>query len=165
MSIYNKPDVKSKIGENSPSFIHKKNNSLNFSENKGKFSQDNLNKTTKNKLELKNPQNNRTESFINYMSVNSNINKLLTTTNKNNRKIEININKNHSPTSRLNKPNGENIILLKHKQSTSQSNMKNKISLNDKNNNKECNIIINNNINNSKEKNKNINININISKK
>ena len=112
MSIYNKPDVKSKIGENSPSFIHKKNNSLNFSANKGKFSQDNLNKTTKNKLELKNPQNNRTESFINYMSVNSNINKLLTTTNKNNRKIEININKNHSPTSRLNKPNGENIILL-----------------------------------------------------
>ena len=136
MSVYNKPDVKSKIVANTPSFVHKKNNSLNFSANTGKFLQDKLNINTKNKLELKNPQNSNTENNINYMSGNSNINKLLTTTNKNNRKIEINIDKNYSPTSRLNKLNGENIILLKHKQSTSQNNMKNKISLNDKNNNK-----------------------------
>ena len=64
-------------------------NSLNFSANKGKFSQDNLNKTTKNKLELKNPQNSNTENNINYMSGNSNINKLLTTTNKNNIKMKL----------------------------------------------------------------------------
>ena len=33
MSVYNKPDFKSKIGSNTPSFVHKKNNSLNFSTN------------------------------------------------------------------------------------------------------------------------------------
>ena len=176
MSVYNKPDFKSKIGSNTPSFVHKKNNSLNFSTNTGRFLQENVNKLVKNKLELNNTQNNNTENNIvnhnNYMNSNSNINKLLTTTNKNNRKIEINLNKNYSPTSRLNKTSGDNIILLKHKQCTSQTNINHNKITPKENNNKECNIIINNNINNEKEKNNeknknlnNINININISKK
>ena len=60
--------------------------------------------------------------------------------------IMINLNKNYSPTARLNKINRDNIILLKHKQSTSTNNI---------NNSKNCNIIINNNIDtntNTKEK-------------
>ena len=120
MSVYNKPDIKLKIGANASSFIHKKTNSLSFSSNTGKFLQDNSNKVSENKLQLKNTSKDNIENNVinNYES--SNINKLLTTTNKSNKKIEININKNYSPTSRLNKSGGENIILLKHKHSTSQ---------------------------------------------
>ena len=107
MSVYNKPDLKTKIGSNTQSFTHKKNNSHNFTSNTGRFLQENSNKIIKNKLELNNTQNNNTENNIvnnnNYMGPNSNISKLLTTTNKNNRKIEINLNKNYSPTSRINK--------------------------------------------------------------
>ena len=138
MSVFNKPDDKTKIVSNTPSVNHKKNNSLNFPTNTGKFAQDNINKTFKNKLDIKNTSNDNIENNVinNDVNENSNINKLLTTTNKNSKKIEININKNYSPTTRLNRPNGKNIILLKDKQSTSQSNMNNKISLNDKNNNK-----------------------------
>ena len=178
MSVYNKPDFKANYGTNTPSYTHKKNNSLNFTTNPGKFLQDNANKFQKTKLELKtNPKSNENAEnniikYNNYMTSNPNINKLLTSTNKNNRRIEINLNKNYSPTSKLNKSTGENIILLRHKQSTSQNNINNKISHNENNSNKECNIIINNNINDTKDKfnNKdknlnNINININISKK
>ena len=171
MSVYNKPDFKSKIGS-TPSFIHKKNNSQNFTSNAGRFIRDNSIKLWKNKLEINNTQTNNTENnIVNNMNSNSNINKLLTTTNKNNRKIEINLNKNYSPTSRLIKTSGENIILLNNKQCTSQTNINHSHKISNKNNdNKECNIIINNNINNEKNdvKNKNlsnINININISKK
>ena len=160
MSVYNKPELYSKISPNSPTFIHKKNNSLNFSTNTGKFLE-NSNKYTKNKLELKTNQNSNTENNIvnpnNYMTANSNINKLLTTTNKNNRKIEINFNKNYSPTSRLNKSGGDNIILLKHKQCTSQTNINPRKTTLKGNGDKECNIIINNNINNEKDKNNNKN--------
>ena len=175
MSVYNKPDFIPKNGSNTPAFSHKKNNSLNFSANAGGFLQETSNKTTKNKLEINSSKNINSENNIvnhnNFMTSNSNINKLLTTTNKNNRKIEINLNKNYSPTSRLNKSSGDNVILLNHKQCTSQTNINHK-NIPKENNNKECNIIINNNINNEKEKNEgknknlnNINININISKK
>ena len=156
MSIYNKPDLNSKLGSVTPSYIHKKTNSLNFGSNTGRFLQENNNKLSKKKLELNQNQGNNTEN-----NINQNINKLLTSTNKANKKFEINVNKNYSPITKLNKTNRENIILLKHKQSTSSSNL----------NNKNCNIIINNNIDtnpNLKEKypkNNNINININISKK
>ena len=159
MSIYNKPELKPKMSNNIPSYIHKKTNSLNFTSNSGRFLQENENKFNKKNLELKVNQNNNAET-----NINQNINKLLTSTNINNKKIEINLNKNYSPTTRLNKTKRNNIILLKHKQSTSSNNI---------NNNKNCNIIINNNIDtnpNVKEKygknnNNNINININISKK
>ena len=175
MSIYIRPELYSKINAKSPTFIHKKTNSLNFSTNTGRFPE-NSNKYYKNKLELKTNQNSNTENNIvnsnNYMNVNSNINKLLTTTNKNSRKIEINLNKNCSPMSRLNKSGCDNIILLKHKQCTSQTNINHRKNNLKGNDDKECNIIINNNINNEKEKNNsknknlnNINININISKK
>ena len=173
MSVYNKPDFKANYGTNTPSYTHKKNNSLNFTTNPGKFLQDNANKFQKTKLELKtNPKSNENaenniNKYNNYMTSNPNINKLLTSTNKSNRRIEINLNKNYSPTFKLNKSTGENIILLKHKQSTSHNNINSKIPYNENNSNKECNIIINNNINDTKDKysnkNKNLNnININI---
>ena len=178
MSVYNNPDFKANYGTNTPSYTNKKNNSLNFTTNPGKFLQDNANKFQKTKLELKtNPKSNENAEnniikYNNYMTSNPNINKLLTSTNKNNRRIEINLNKNYSPASKLNKSTGENIILLRHKQSTSQNNINNKISHNENNSNKECNIIINNlkEKNNNKSKSNlnnlnNINININISKK
>ena len=180
MSVYNKPDIKTKAGTNTTSYIHKKTNSLNFSPNAQKFLRESSNKFKKNNLELRNDSKDDIENNVinNNTNDNSNINKLLTTTNKNNKKIEININKNYSPTSRLNKTGGDNIILLRHKYCNSQNN----INDNSKNNtsshnardtnNKKCNIILNNNINEEKEKkvvkNKNlnnINININISKK
>ena len=112
MSVYNKPDVQTKIGANSSPFIHKKTNSLSLSSNNGKFLRENSNKFTKNKLELKNTSNDNMKNNVinNNVNENSNINKLLTTTNKNSKKIEININKNYSPTSRLNNSGGENII-------------------------------------------------------
>lgn len=162
MSVYNKPDYKTQIGGGTPtsSYVHKKTNSINLKSNTSRFMQEKSNKTSRGKLELTNPTEN------NIVNSNQNINKLLTSTNKNSRRIEINLNKNYSPMGRSS--GGENIILLKHKQSTSQSNLNKKISLNE-NSGKECNIIINNNINNTKEKNNNknnnINININISKK
>ena len=157
MSIYNKPEIIQKLGSTTPQYVHKKTNSVNYMSNPGKMMPENMNKINKKKLEINSNQNNNMEN-----NINQNINKLLTSTNRNNKKIEINLNKNYSPTARLNKVNRENIILLKHKQSTSSNNI---------NNNKNCNIIINNNIDtnpNMKEKygkNNNINININISKK
>ena len=166
MSIYNKPDLKINIGCNTPSF-HKKLSSMNFSSsNTGRSLQENQKKFFfKNKFDLKHHTNINSESnIINYNNQqiipNSNINKVLTSANIKNRKIEIDLNKNNSPTSsKFNKSFGDNNILFKHKQSTSHNNINKKI--------------INYNINNLKEINRNksknslnnINININISKK
>ena len=108
MSIYNKHDSNSKLGNITPSYIHKKTNSVNLSSNTGRITQENNNnKYNKKNLELNVNQNNNTES-----NINQNINKLLTSTNRNNKKIEINLNKNYSPTTRLNKTNRDNISFL-----------------------------------------------------
>ena len=166
MSIYNKPDLKINIGCNTPSF-HKKINSMNFSSsNTGRTQQDNYKKYfSKNKFDLKHTTNIKSENnIINYNNQqiipNSNINKVLTSSNLKNRRIEIDLNKNNSPSSsKFNKSVGDNTILFKHKQSTSQNNINNKIINYNINNGKE--------INHNKSKNSlnNINININISKK
>ena len=165
MSIYNKPDLKINIGCNTPSY-HKKINSMNFSSsNTGRSQQENAKKYfSKNKFDLKHNANLNSETnIINYNNQfvpNSNINKVLTSANLKNRRIEIDLNKNNSPqSSKINKSIGENTILFKHKQSTSQNNINNKIINYNINNSKE--------INNNKSKNSlnNINININISKK
>ena len=166
MSIYNKPELKINLGCNTPSF-HKKINSMNISSsNTGRNQQENCKKIfSKNKFDLKHTPNlNSENNIINYnnqqLIPNSNINKVLTSANLKNRRIEIDLNKNNSPnSSKFNKSVGDNTILFKHKQSTSQNNINNKI--------------INYNINNAKEINhhksknslNNINININISKK
>ena len=169
MSVYNKPDLKIDIGCNIPSY-HKKINSINISSsNTGRNQQGNVkNYFSKNKFYIKNTTNISSENnIINYNNniiPNSNINKVLTSANIKNKRIEINLNKNYSPkTSKINKSFGENTILFKHKQTTSHNNINDKI-INyniDNNNNKEV------NINHSKSKNSlnNINININISKK
>ena len=166
MSIYNKPDLKINIGCNTPSF-HKKINSMNFSSsNTGRSQKDNSKKyLSKNKFDLKHHPNINSESnVINYNNQqiisNSSINKVLTSANLKNRRIEIDLNKNNSPnSSKFNKSVGDNNILFKHKQSTSQNNINNKIINYNINNGKE--------INHNKSKNSlnNINININISKK
>ena len=165
MSIYNKPDLKINIGCNTPSF-HKKINSMNFSSsNTGRSQKDNSKKyISKNKFDLKHHTNINSESnVINYNNQqiisNSSINKVLTSANLKNRRIEIDLNKNNSPNSKFNKSVGDNNILFKHKQSTSQNNINNKIINYNINNGKE--------INHNKSKNSlnNINININISKK
>ena len=163
MSIYNKPDLKINIGCNTPSVCHKKINSVNFStSNTNRYIQGNTKKyISKNQLELKSSTNLNSESnLMNYnshMMPNSNINKVMTNANLKNRRIEIDLNKN-SPRNKFNKSMGENMILFKNKQSTSQSNINNNLNYNI-NNNKQ--------INNNKNKNSlnNINININISKK
>ena len=166
MSIYNKPDLKINIGCNTPSF-HKKINSMNFSSsNTGRNQQENYKKYfSKNKLDLKHSQNISSENnIINYnnqqLIPSSSISKVLTSANIKNRRIEIDLNKNNSPnSSKFNKSVGDNTILFKHKQSTSQNNINNKIINYNINNAKE--------INHNKSKNSlnNINININISKK
>ena len=163
MSIYNKPELKINIGCNTPSFCHKKINSVNFtSSHANRYLQANTKKyITKNPLNLKSSSNiNPENNGINYNShiiQNSNINKVMTSANMKNRRFEIDINKNNSPKARFNKSMGENTILFKNKQSTSQNNINN------------INYNINNakQINNTKSKNSmnNINININISKK
>ena len=165
MSIYNKPDLKINIGCNTPSF-HKKINSMNFSSsNTGRSQQENLKKyNSKNKFDTKGSTNiNQENNAINYNNhniPNSNINKVLTSANVKNRRIEINLNKNNSPNSfKFNKSIGENTILFKHKQTTSHNNINNKIINYNINNTK------NNNHNKSKNSLNNINININISKK
>ena len=164
MSIYNKPDLKINIGCNTPSY-HKKINSMNFSSNNtGRNLPENSKKCfSKNKYDLKHSTNLHSENnVINYNNQfipNSSINKVLTTSNLKNRRIEIDLNKNNSPSfSKFNKSVGDNTMIFRNKQSTSQNNINNKV--------------INYNINNAKEtnnKNKNslnnINININISKK
>ena len=65
MSIYNKPELKINIGCNTPSFCHKKINSVNFtSSHANRYLQANTKKyITKNPLNLKsssniNPENN-----------------------------------------------------------------------------------------------------------
>ena len=166
MSIYNKPDLKINIGCNTPSY-HKKINSMNFtSSNTGRNQQENGKKYfSKNKFDLKHSTNLNSEtniiSYNNQIFPNSNINKVLTSANLKNRKIEIDLNKNNSPqSSKVNKSIGENAILFNHKPSTSQNNINNKIINYNINNSKE--------INHNKSKNNNlnnINININISKK
>ena len=164
MSIYNKPDLKINIGCNTPSY-HKKINSMNFSSNNtGRNLQDNSKKYfSKNKFDLKHSTNLLSESnVINYnnqLIPNSSINKVLTTSNIKNKKVEIDLNKNNSPSSsKFNKSMGDNTIIFKHKQSTSQNNINNKIINYNINNVKEANSKSKNNLNN-------INININISKK
>ena len=166
MSDCNKYGLKTKMGSNIP-FFHKKNNSFNFTLKSGKFLHQNSKKFTKNKIELKNIHNNNSKYSIvnnsNYTNKDSNITKLLTSINKNNRKIEINTNKYYSPTSRLNKSSLEKIIILKKKQYTSLNNINKKF--NNENSKKDCNII--NKQKKSLSKNRklsNINININYSK-
>ena len=123
MSIYNKPDLKINISCNTPSF-HKKINSMNFScSNTGKNQQDNSKKyLSKNKFDLKHYPNINSESnIINYNNQqiiqNSSINKVLTSANLKNRRIEIDLNKNNNSlnSSKFNKSNGDNNILFKHK--------------------------------------------------
>ena len=114
MSIYNKPDLKINIGCNTPSF-HKKINSMNFSSsNTGRSQQDNSKKyLSKNKIDLKHHPNINSESnVINYNNQqiipNSGINKVLTSANLKNRRIEIDLNKNNSPiSSKFNKSVGD----------------------------------------------------------
>ena len=146
MSIYSKPDLKINLVCNTPSYSHKKVNSLNFTCNTGRFMQDNSKKYFyKNKLEGKDNQNLNTENAINSHNIpKSNINKVLTSSNLNSRKIEIDLNKNYSPKSNFNKSLEEKFILFKHKQSTNLKEI---------------------NRNKSKNSLNNINININISKK
>ena len=167
MSANSTYGLKTKIGSSVP-FFHKKNNSYNFSLNTGRLNQISK-KYSKNKKELKNYQTNNSKFNIvnhsNYIKKDSNISKLLTSINKNNKKIELNFNKYYSPTSRLNKSNLENIILFKKRQYPSQTNINNKM-LNKESYIKDYNI--NNNKVKSVNKSKklsNINININISKK
>ena len=167
MSANSTYGLKTKIGSSVP-FFHKKNNSYNFSLNTGRLNQISK-KYSKDKKQLKNYQTNNSKFNIvnhsNYIKKDSNISKLLTSINKNNKKIELNFNKYYSPTYRLNKSNLENIILLKKRQYPSQTNI-NKKMLNKESYIKDYNI--NNNkvksVNNSKKL-SNINININISKK
>ena len=128
---------------------------MNYSMNEGRFLKGNPNNILyKKNMEnmgveiITNPNINiHTENNINHnsnpLSANvNNINKLLTSTNLKNRRIEIDLEKDMS-NPKFNNSARDNIILLKSKQSTSQNNIMNK--------NK-------NNFNN-------INININISKK
>ena len=162
MSIYSKPDLKINLGCNTPSYSHKKVNSLNFTCNTGRFLQENNKKYLyKNKLEGKGNKNLNSENTFNSHNIpKSSINKVLTSSNLNNRKIEIDLNKNYSPKSKFNKSLEEKFILFKHKQNTSQNNINNKlVNLNSNNNLKEI------NRNKSKNSLNNINININISKK
>ena len=162
MSIYSKPDLKINLGCNTPSYSHKKVNSLNFTCNTGRFMQENNKKYLyKNKLEGKDNKNLNSENTFNSNKIpKSSINKVLTSSNLNNRKIEIDLNKNYSPKSKFNRSLEENFILFKQKQSTSQNNINNKLAnLNSNNNIKEI------NSNKSKNSLNNINININISKK
>ena len=147
MSVYNKPDIKNKIASNTPVFSHKKNNSVNIL-NTGKFLQgkNTSNCLYKNKLEIRTNSNiptdiNNSNNVNNrLMSANSNINKLLTSTNLKNRRIEIDLDKDNS---NINNSARDNIMILNHKQNTSQNNITNK----------------------NKNSFNNINININISKK
>ena len=170
MSIYNKPDIKINIGCNTPSVCHKKINSVNFSSsNTNRYTQGNSKKyISKNQLNLKSSSNLNSESnLLNYNShlvQSSNINKVLTSANLKNRRIEIDLNKNNSPRAKFNKSMGENMILFKNRQNTSQNNINN---INNLNNNINYNINNNTQVNNNKNKNSsnNINININISKK
>ena len=166
MSVCNKYGLKTKISSNIP-FFHKKNNSFNFPLNSEKFLNQNSKKFTKNQIELKNIQNNISKYNIvnnsNYTKKDSNITKLLTSINKNNKKIEINTNKYYSPTSRLNKLNFEDIIILKKKQYTSLNNI-NKKMLSHDNTKKDFNIHKQKKSLSKNRKLSNINININISK-
>ena len=162
MSIYSKPELKLNLGCDTPSYSHKKVNSLNYTCNTGRFMQENSKKYfNKNKLEGKDNKNLNTENAFNSNNIpKSSINKVLTSSNLNSRKIEIDLNKNYSPKSKFSKSMEENFILFKHKQSTSQNNINNKLmNLNSNNNLKEI------NSNKSKNSLNNINININISKK
>ena len=167
MSIYNKPDLKINIGCNTPSF-HKKLNSLNFSaSNTGRNQLDNTNKVyLKNRFDVKyntNSNLNTESNAINYNNQiipNAGINKVLTSANLKNRRIEIDLNQNNSPNcSQFNKSMGDNTLLFKHRQCPSQNNINNRII--------NYNIINSKDTNHHKNKNSlnNINININISKK
>lgn len=165
MSTYNTHCLNSKIACNI-SFYHKKNNSCNFSLNQGRFLNKNSKQHSKNKNELKNIQTNLKYNIVNnsiYNNKDYNISKLLTSISKNNRKIQLNFNKYYSPTSRLNKSNLDNVILLKKKQYTSQTNINNKI-FNKENNIKDGHITNDKSLNKYRKINK-INIDINLSKK
>ena len=177
MSVYNKPELKYKVGSNTPSYSHKKNNSLNFTMGTGKFIPESSNKNLyknnlDNKSNIKINTDNNISNYKNIINSNSNINKLLTSTNLKHKRIEIDLNRENS-NSKFNNTERDNIILLKNKHSTSQNDIiSNKSYKDENNNNKECNIIINNlkEKNNNKSKSNlnnlnNINININISKK
>ena len=152
MSVYNKPDIKDKSNSsNTPMVSHKKNHSMNYSMNEGRFLKGNPNNILyKKNMEnmgveiITNPNINiHTENNINHnknpLSANvNNINKLLTSTNLKNRRIEIDLEKDMS-NPKFNNSARDNIILLKSKQSTSQNNIMNK----NKNNFNNINININ----------------------
>ena len=147
MSVYTKINIKNKKIVVGSSASHRKNNSINFSKSTGKIFSGNQNNIfyKKNIEASTNPSSNtNTENNLNnkQIKINNNINKLLTSTNLKNRRIEIDLDKD-IPNYKFNNSARDNIILLKHKQSASQNN------------------IINQNKNNVN----NINININISKK
>ena len=172
MSVYNKPELKYKAGTSTPSYSHKKSNSLNFTMGTGKFIPESSSKNLyKNNLDNKSNIKIST-NYKNLMNSNSCINKILTSTNLQHKRIEIDLNRENS-NSKFNNTERDNIILLKNKNSTSQKDIISNKSYKDENNsNKECNIIINNlkEKNNNKSKSNlnnlnNINININISKK
>jgi hypothetical protein len=157
MSVYNKADLKNKIESHTPVFSHKKNNSMNIL-NTVKFMQggSTSNCLYKNKLELKTNTNSNTDNSTNntytninnnrLMTANCNINKLFTSTNLKNRRIEINLDKDSSNSNIINNSARDNIILLNQKHSTSSTSL-------------------NKNGNRNKNSYNNINININISKK
>ena len=142
MSIYNKPELKINIGCNTPSVCHKKINSVNFSSsNTNRYTQGNTKKyISKNQLNFKSSSNLNSDShLLNYNShivPGANINKVLTTANIKNRRIEIDLNKNNSPRAKFNKSMGENMIIFKNKQNTSHNNINNINNVNNINHNK-----------------------------
>ena len=95
MSIQNNPEIKYKVGSNTPPLSHKKNNSLYFSVDGEKFMKENsnINLFKKNLESTHNPKINTENNILNS---NPNINKLLTSTNLNLKRIEINLNKDNS---------------------------------------------------------------------
>jgi hypothetical protein len=124
MSVYNKPELKYKAGSNTPSYSHKKSNSLNFTMGTGKFIPESSNKNLyknnlDNKSNIKINTDNNISNYKNLMNSNSNINKLLTSTNLKHKRIEIDLNRENS-NSKFNNTERDNIILLKNKHSISE---------------------------------------------
>ena len=171
MSIYSKSNTKINIGASTPSYSHKKINSFNFICDSGRIGQGNSKKQiSKKKIDTKSNTNLNSEINIynsnNYMRASPSINKVLTSSNLKNRKIDIDLNKNNnSPQFKFNKSVEENIFFYNKNQSPSHNN-------NNYNKNNNYKINFNNNIDLNKVKHKksknslnNINININISKK
>ena len=108
MSIYNKSNTKINIGASTPSYSHKKINSFNFICDSGRIGQGNSKKQiSKKKIDTKSNTNLNSKININnsnnYMRASPSINKVLTSSNLKNRKIDIDLNKNNSPQFKFNK--------------------------------------------------------------